>query len=102
MERIVIIGASKNRDKFGNKAVKAYLKKGYRVYPVNPKEDEIEGIKCYHSISEINDDVKTASIYVPAEIGAKVISKVHKFRNQLFWSSSNHSTSRIIFGFIQY
>lgn len=73
MEKIIIIGASANREKFGNKAVRAYLKKGYRVYPINPKEEKIEGVKCYHDIKEINDKVNLASLYVKPEIGITII-----------------------------
>ena len=41
---IAIIGASADRAKFGNKAVRAFLQQGYTVYPVNPKETRIEGL----------------------------------------------------------
>jgi len=41
MKTIAIIGASADRGKFGNKAVRAFVRQGYTVYPVNPKETEI-------------------------------------------------------------
>ena len=44
---IAIIGASADRGKFGNQAVRTYLKQGYDVYPVNLNEAEIEGLKAY-------------------------------------------------------
>ena len=43
--KIAVIGASNNREKFGNKCVRAYLMKGHEVFPVNPKEEKIEGLK---------------------------------------------------------
>ena len=42
---VAIVGASADRRKFGNKAVRAYLRQGWKVYPVNPNRDEIEGIR---------------------------------------------------------
>lgn len=50
MDSIAIIGASSDRSKFGNKAVRAYKRKGFKVFPINPKESKIEGLKCYRSV----------------------------------------------------
>ena len=48
MPTVAILGASADRSKFGNKAVRAFLARGYTVYPVNPKGGEIEGLAAYH------------------------------------------------------
>ena len=42
---VVILGASTDRKKYGNKAVRAHLEQGYDVYPVNVKGREVEGQK---------------------------------------------------------
>jgi predicted CoA-binding protein len=84
MKSIAIIAASANQEKFGNKAVRAFAQQGWTVYPVNPKETTIEGLKAYPSLREIPADVDEASIYlaphlVPAvlqEIAAKNIKRV--------------------------
>ena len=76
MPSIAIIGASNNREKYGNKAVRAYLHKGYTVYPVNPKEETIEGLKAYKSVLDIPGSVDIASFYVLPQIGLKVIEEV--------------------------
>ena len=44
VKTVAIIGASSNPNKFGNKAVRAFLRQGYTVYPVNPNEPEVEGL----------------------------------------------------------
>ena len=54
---IAVIGASADREKFGNKCVRAYVSKGYVVFPVNPKQDIIEELKCYKSILDISEDI---------------------------------------------
>ena len=76
MPSIAIIGASNNREKYGNKAVRAYLHKGYTVYPVNPKEEMIEGLKVYKSVLDIPGSVDIASFYVLPQIGIKIIEEV--------------------------
>jgi CoA binding domain len=45
MKTIAILGASADRAKFGNKAVRAFVRQDYVVYSVNPKETLIEGLK---------------------------------------------------------
>jgi uncharacterized protein len=44
---VAVIGASSNRRKFGNRAVRAFTQQGYTVVPINPHEREIEGLKAY-------------------------------------------------------
>src|SRR5215211_699788 len=50
MKSIAIIGASNDRNKFGNKAVRAFLRQGYKVFPVNLKSREIEGLSTFRTI----------------------------------------------------
>ena len=47
MPTVAILGASADRTKFGNKAVREFLARGYTVYPVNPKGGEVEGLPGY-------------------------------------------------------
>ena len=43
---VAVIGASSNRSKFGNRAVRAFQQQGYTVVPINPHETEVEGLLC--------------------------------------------------------
>jgi hypothetical protein len=45
VKSVAILGASADRSKYGNKAVRAYQQQGYTVFPINPKESEIEGLR---------------------------------------------------------
>ena len=53
MPTIAILGASTDRNKFGNKAVRAFLRQGYTVYPVNPKETVIENLPVSKTLAEV-------------------------------------------------
>lgn len=75
---VAVIGASTNRDKFGNKAVRAYLKQGHDVYPVNPNEDTIEGLKAYKSILDVPVDVDSILVYLPPKITLKALDDIAK------------------------
>ena len=75
MPTVAILGASADHSKFGNKAVRAFLAKGYDVYPVNPKGGELEGLRVYPSLAAIPADVKLdrISVYLPPAVGLKAV-----------------------------
>ncbi len=63
---IAIIGASSEENKIGN-IILRNLKNYFRVYPINPKKREIEGLKCYKNLDEVEDDIDWAILSLPAE-----------------------------------
>ncbi len=65
MKTVAIIGASNDRSKYGNKAVRAYLQQGYTVYPVNLNQPEIEGLPAFKSIRDVPVRPQRISVYVP-------------------------------------
>ena len=73
---VAVIGASNDRAKYGNKAVRAYLRSGYKVYPVNLKGEAVEGLEAYKSILDIQAEIERATLYVPPEVGLKVIEEI--------------------------
>ena len=75
---VAVIGASRHREKFGNRAVRAFSEQGYTVIPINPHEREVEGLQAYASVLDVPGPIDMASFYVPPEIGALVIEDVAK------------------------
>jgi uncharacterized protein len=73
MKTVAIIGASSDRNKFGNKAVRAFFKQGYVVYPVNPREPQIEGLPAFPSIGEVPVRPDLISVYLPPPVLLKVL-----------------------------
>ena len=73
---VAVIGASSNRNKFGNRAVRAFQQQGYIVVPINPHEAEVEGLKSYASVMDVPGPIDMASIYLPPEIGEQVIDEI--------------------------
>jgi len=71
-KKIAVVGASKNPRKYGNIIVKDLKSKGFEVYPVNPKYDEIEGLKCYKSVKDLPKDVDVIVFVLPPQIGLQV------------------------------
>jgi predicted CoA-binding protein len=73
---VAVIGASSNRSKFGNRAVRAFQQQGYTVVPINPHEAEVEGLTAYASVLDVPGPVDMASLYVPPDVGAQVIGEI--------------------------
>jgi uncharacterized protein len=75
---VAIIGASSNRAKFGNKALRAFEKQGFHVIPINPNESEIEGHKTYASVLDVPGSIDMATVYVPGDVGVRVMDDLAK------------------------
>ena len=70
---IGVVGASNNRDKFGNKVLRCYLENDRRVVPVHPQQQEVEGLACVASVAELPDEVDSISVITPPQITEKVV-----------------------------
>jgi predicted CoA-binding protein len=73
---VAIIGASADRSKFGNKSVRAHVKQGWEVYPVNPKGGEVEGLKVYTSVRDIPVKLDRVSLYLPPAAALKLLPEI--------------------------
>jgi len=85
MKSVAILGASADRGKFSNKAVRAYVQEGWDVYPVNPKGGVIEGLKTYTSLAEIPEHVDRVTVYLPPPVAVKALPEIAMVRpDELF------------------
>ena len=73
MKTVAVIGASSNRGKFGNKALRAFEHRGYRVFAINPNEREVEGQQTYASVLDVPGAIDMATVYVPGDVGVRVM-----------------------------
>jgi predicted CoA-binding protein len=82
---VAIVGASADRRKFGNKAVRAFHDGGYTVLPINPHEAEIEGLKAYRSVLDVPGPIDMASVYVHPEIGLGLLDEFERKQIPEIW-----------------
>jgi predicted CoA-binding protein len=73
---VAVVGASNNRRKFGNRAVRAFLSEGHTVIPINPHESAIEGLKSYRSVLDVPGKIDMVSLYVPPKVGEQIIDEI--------------------------
>ena len=83
--RVAVIGASCDRAKFGNKAVRAYLESGFEVFPVNPNESEVEGLPAYATVEAIPSELDLVSVYVSPAIGIKLLPGIASKSPKELW-----------------
>jgi predicted CoA-binding protein len=97
-EHVVIVGASTNRSKFGNKAVRAFLGEDAIVYPINPRESEIEGQTAYPTLSDLPDDVDYDRVlmYVPPAVGIGLLGEIKKLNAHEVWLNPGSESSELI------
>ena len=87
--RVAVVGASSNRQKYGNKAVRAYVAQGHEVIPINPNETEVEGLTTYPKVSDVPGELDRVLLYVPPSVGLGTMEDIARkgvgdpFKDQL-------------------
>ena len=82
---VAVIGASSDRTKFGNKAVRAFARQGYTVVPIHPREQEVEDWKAYASVLDVPGAIDMATMYLPPSLGERVLEELAKKGIQEVW-----------------
>jgi predicted CoA-binding protein len=93
---VAVVGASRDRRKFGNRAVRAFHHQGYTVIPINPHETEIEGLHAYASVLDVPGAIDIASFYVQPAIGERVIEEIAAKRIPEIWLNPGAESDRLI------
>jgi len=82
---VAVIGASADQTKFGNKALRAFRHHGDTVIPVNPNAKIVEGERTYPSVLDYPGPIDEATVYVPPEVGIRVIEEIAKKGIKTVW-----------------
>ena len=93
---VAVIGASNNRQKFGNKAVRAFVRQGYTVVPINPNEADVEGLTTFKSVLDVPGQIDMASFYVPPDVGLQVIDEVASKQIPEVWLNPGAESDELI------
>lgn len=72
---VAVVGASSDRQKFGNKALRAFQAEGHTVIPINPNEAQVEGLQSYASVLDVPGPIDMATVYVQPEIGLRLLAE---------------------------
>ena len=93
---VAVIGASSDRKKFGNRALRAFRRQGYTVVPINPNESEVEGLRTYASVLDVPGPIDLATFYVQPEVGERVIEEVARKGITEVWLNPGAESAALI------
>jgi predicted CoA-binding protein len=96
MPVIAIVGASSDRRKYGNKALRAFRQQGYTVVPINPHEAEIEGERAYRSVLDYPGAIDEATIYLRPDAGVAVMDDLAKKGITQVWLNPGADAPRVV------
>ena len=93
---VAVVGASSDRHKFGNKALRAFQAEGYRVIPVNPHETEIEGLRAYASVLDVPDPIDMATVYVQPDVALQLLPEFEQKAIPEIWLNPGAESSEVL------
>jgi len=93
---VAVVGASSNRQKFGNKALRAFKAEGYTVVAVNPNEAEVEGMKTYPTVLDVPQPIDMATVYVPPEIGITLLPQFEQKGIPEIWMNPGAESDELL------
>ena len=80
-----VVGASGDREKYGNKVLRSYLQAGRRVYAVNPKPGKIEGLRTYPDLASLPERVHGVSIITPPAVTVGIVEQAARAGIRHLW-----------------
>ena len=93
---VAVVGASNDRRKFGNKALRAFVTEGYRVIPINPNQREVEGMAAFASVLDVPERIDMASVYVPPEVGLRLLPEFEQKHIAEIWINPGAESPELI------
>jgi len=84
-KRVAVVGASSDRQKYGNKALRAFVAEGYTVYAINPNEEAVEGMQTYASVLDVPGPIDMATVYVQPEVAERLLAEFEQKQIPEIW-----------------
>lgn len=80
-----VVGASRDRTKFGNRVFRSLRQAGYIVYPVNPRGGEVEGAEVYPALALLPQPPDVIDLVVPPAVTEQVVQQAHRLGLTRVW-----------------
>jgi predicted CoA-binding protein len=93
---IAVVGASSDRRKFGNKALRAFRAEGHTVIPINPNEREVEGLKAYGSVLDVPGIIDMATVYVQPGVAETLLDEFVQKQIPEVWFNPGSDSDAVI------
>ena len=97
MLTVAVLGASRDRGKYGNKSVRAHARAGWQVFPINPNADEIEGFRAYRALKDLPvERLDRVSVYLPPEIGVTLLDEIAACHPREVWLNPGSESDELL------
>jgi predicted CoA-binding protein len=84
-KKFAVVGATDNLQKYGNQIVKNLKRRGYEVYPVNPRLKEVDGVNCYPALADIPVKVDVVDFVVPPAATEEILKQCQELGLTRIW-----------------
>ena len=91
-----VVGVSKDRAKYGNKVLRAYLQRGLEVYCVHPREKDVEGVPCFPSLAALPKTPRGVSIVTPPEVTERIVEEAARLGIKRLWMQPGAESPRAL------
>jgi len=93
---VAVVGASNDRRKFGNKALRAFRAEGHTVIPINPNEAQVEGVRAYPSVLDVPGPIDMATVYVQPEVAMQLLPEFEQKKIGEIWINPGAESDDLI------
>ena len=80
-----VVGANVDPGKYGNMIFKKLISKGYKVFPVNPRHESVEGYQCYKDLISLPEKPEVIDMVVSPKRGKAVLEEAAKMGIENIW-----------------
>ena len=93
--KIAVVGASNARHKYGNIILKDLVAIGFTVLPVNPAEDEVEGLACHRTVDDAGA-IDIVDFVVPPDVSLEIVDQLDPARHRVLWFQPGSYDERVL------
>jgi uncharacterized protein len=91
-----VAGASRDRRKYGNKVLRAYLQRNRAVYPINPNAEVVEGLVAFSALAALSETVHGVSIVTPPRVTEQMVTQAAGLGIRHLWMQPGSESDRAI------
>ena len=95
--RIAVVGASADPDKYGNIIVRNLKGKDlYTLWPVNPREERIEGLPVYRSLADLPGRPEIVNVVTPPRVSLQVLEEAERLGCERIWFQEGSFDDKVL------
>lgn len=96
MKTVAVVGASTDRRKFGNKALRAFRAAGYRAIPIHPYAASVEDEPAFPSVLDVPGRIDVATVYVQPAVALQLLAQFERKGIPEIWINPGAESDALI------